>query len=93
MSVQTGNRVSCLAWAQEYLNWDFDDWSHIPFSDESRFCYQLDYGKIRTWRKPGIQVNFGGGSSQFWRGINIGGRTEFFLMETSSISRQHSYSI
>ncbi|KAL3288145.1 hypothetical protein HHI36_002593 [Cryptolaemus montrouzieri] len=50
-----GNRAARLDWCQEHVNWDQEKWATVLFSDESRFSYYPDLGRIRIWREPGKQ--------------------------------------
>ena len=36
-----------LAWARQHVRWTREQWSHVMFSDESRFCLEGNDGRIR----------------------------------------------
>ncbi|GFX25365.1 transposable element Tcb2 transposase [Trichonephila clavipes] len=41
-------------WATEHVNWRRNEWSNVPFSDESRFSVHPDNRRIFIWRDRGI---------------------------------------
>ncbi|KAG5878816.1 hypothetical protein JTB14_032443 [Gonioctena quinquepunctata] len=48
-----GNRAAGLEWAQEFQNWDANEWATVLFTDESRFRFHPDSHRTRLWRRPG----------------------------------------
>lgn len=49
-------KAARLAWCQERRNW-VDEWNHIVFSDESRFCLWQNDGRRRVRRYRGERRN------------------------------------
>ncbi|GFW39838.1 transposable element Tcb1 transposase [Trichonephila clavipes] len=44
-------------WATEHVNWRRNEWSNVPFSDESRFSAHPDNKCIFIWRDRGSRNN------------------------------------
>ncbi|GFY11186.1 transposable element Tcb2 transposase [Trichonephila clavipes] len=69
-------------WATEHVNWRRNEWSNVPFSDESSFSVHLDNRSIFIWRDRGSggfvheSVRFGSGGVLVYGGISIDGRTD-----------------
>lgn len=85
-----GNRRARDIWAREHLAWTDEQWSHILFTDESRFGIYPDSRRIRVWRQPGAENRlrnvqevhtFQGGTIMVWGGITLGGRTDLVRLE------------
>ncbi|GFX40922.1 transposable element Tcb2 transposase [Trichonephila clavipes] len=64
------HRCDRREWAKEHVNWTRNEWSNVPFSDESRFSVHPDNRRIFIWRDRGSRnnsafvhesVRFGGG--------------------------------
>ena len=52
------NRQKRVRWCNRIRNWTtLDNWSHIVFSDESRFTLNGDDNRVRCWRSPGEAFN------------------------------------
>lgn len=48
----TQHKKARLKWCKEHVNWEFDDWKKIIFSDESRICLGTgDNKRIFVWRR------------------------------------------
>ncbi|GFW38384.1 transposable element Tcb2 transposase [Trichonephila clavipes] len=82
-------------WATEHVNWRRNDWSNVPFSDESRFSVQPDNRRIFIWRRRGIQnnpafvhesVRFGSGGVLVYGGISIDGRTDLYIIRDGPLT-------
>ncbi|GFX53058.1 transposable element Tcb2 transposase [Trichonephila clavipes] len=76
-------------WATEHVNWRRNEWSNVPFSDESRFSVHPDNRHIFIWRDRGSRhnpafvhesVRFGGGGVLVYGGISIDGRTDLYII-------------
>lgn len=94
--LETAHRVARLAFAREHRNWT-TEWSHVLFTDESRFCVDFVDGREKMWRYRGERYNqthftetvsYGGGSVMVWGGICLGGRTELVIIENGSLTAQ-----
>ncbi|RZC32914.1 HTH Tnp Tc3 2 domain containing protein [Asbolus verrucosus] len=79
------HRISHLAFASEYENWDIGEWQNVIFSDESRFCLYANDKRMAVYRRPGERylqcnfisnVNFDRSSVMVWSAISVEGRTE-----------------
>ncbi|GFV35065.1 transposable element Tcb2 transposase [Trichonephila clavipes] len=69
-------------WCREHKNWTTDQWSRVPFTDESRFSTRSDSQRVLIWRE--IETRFyssnikerhlyGGPGVLVWRGIMLNG--------------------
>jgi hypothetical protein len=47
------NIGKCRAWALAHKSWTVKDWSHVIFSDESKFMLFKSDGHQYAWFKPG----------------------------------------
>ena len=61
--------------ARQYQRWNLGQWSHVMFSDESRFMLDFCDGRQRVWRRRGERYfdatnlphdRYGGGSVTVW---------------------------
>lgn len=93
----TQHRVQRLRYAQNHGNWNLRHWSHVLFTDESRFCLHPDDRRVKVWRRPGERyaqcnvagkVAFGGGSVMVWGGICLGGRTELYVVDGGALTAE-----
>lgn len=84
-----GNRAARLAWAQEHVMWDRNQWTNVLFTDESRFGLHPDSRRVRVWRAPGTREriqhvqevhSYRGGTIMVWGGISLGRRTNLLLL-------------
>ena len=73
-------------------------WSHVLFSDESRFCLRKVDGRIRSWRRNGeshlepcVQptMAYKGGSVMNWAGISSKGRTAVVVVPGNLTDRRY----
>ncbi|GLD48602.1 caspase-13-like protein [Lates japonicus] len=64
-----------LRWCRQHVHWNLNMWSNVMFSDESRFCLQLDR-RVKVWRRCRERyadcctdrvTSFGGGRAGFIR--------------------------
>ena len=89
--LETRHRIERLQFAKNLENWSEVDWSHVLFTEESRFCLKPDDGKVRVWRRRNLRYHhqwnilprtaFGGGSVMVWTGISLGAPTELHIVE------------
>ena len=42
-----------LNWAQDGVNWTYNDWDPVLFTDESRYCLDLTDRRARVWIRRG----------------------------------------
>ncbi|GFX12759.1 transposable element Tcb2 transposase [Trichonephila clavipes] len=83
------HRCDRREWATEHVNWRRNEWSNVPFSDESRFSVHPDNRRIFIWRHLGSRnnsafvhesVRFGGVGVLVYGGISIDGRTDLYVI-------------
>lgn len=88
-------RVARLRWSEEHRHWTRDQWSHVLFSDESRFSLQTDSRRTLIWREQGTRYNprniqerdqYGGGGVLVWAGIMLNGRTSLHIFEGGTVN-------
>ena len=67
------------------MTWTRRQWSHVMFTDESRFRLDHNDGRVRVWRRRGERLRyecikevtpFGGGSVMVWAGFSPHHRTQ-----------------
>ena len=89
------HRRNCLTFARDHQYWTHEDWSHVLFTDEPRFCLRGPDGRERVWRRPGERyldnmiskrTPFGGGSIMVWAGISANEKTELVFVENGSLT-------
>ncbi|GFW88920.1 transposable element Tcb2 transposase [Trichonephila clavipes] len=82
-------------WATEHVNWRRNEWSNVPFSDESHFSVHPDNRRIFIWRDCGSRnnpafvhesVRFGGGGVLVYGGISIGVRTDLYIIRDGPLT-------
>ena len=86
----TAEQRACrYRWAREHSLWNFQNWRHCLFTDESRFRLYTSDGRILVWRERGQRYSesvmspttlFGGGSVCVWGGICYNGRTDLVVL-------------
>ena len=78
-----------LDWAQDHVNLTDNDWNHVLFTDESRYCLDFTDRRARVWRRCGERFQdaniserdrYGGDSIMVWTGISRGGRTDLHIV-------------
>ena len=91
------HRRARLQFAREHVNWTIEDWEHVLFTDESRFCLYSSDRRLRVIRRPGeryAQCNirettlFNGGSVMFWAGISLTARTDIVSLHAGSLNSE-----
>ncbi|GFX12603.1 transposable element Tcb2 transposase [Trichonephila clavipes] len=89
------HRRDCREWATEHVNWGRNEWSNVPFSDESRFSVHRDNRRIFIWRDGGSRnnpaflhksVRFGGVGVLVYGGISIDGRTYLYIFRDGPLT-------
>ncbi|GFX42449.1 transposable element Tcb2 transposase [Trichonephila clavipes] len=89
------HRCDRREWATEHVNWRRNEWSNVPFSDESRFSVHPDNKRIFIWRDRGSRnnpafvhesVRFGGGGVLVYGGISIDGRTVLYIIRDGPLT-------
>jgi hypothetical protein len=73
------HRRSRLAWCLARRGWNLRTWRKILWSDESRFLFHVNYGRMRVWRHKNTaytprsiqpSVPYRGGSVMVW-GVSL----------------------
>jgi transposase len=89
------HRTARRNWAEEHRGWGHDEWSHVLFTDESRFSLESDNRRVLIWRERSTRNNrpfvrershYGGGGVLIWAGISIGGRTDLYVLRNGSLT-------
>ena len=92
------HRLRRLRWACKFQHWQYRNWHHVPFSDESRFWLFRADGRTRIYRRAWERtplccvqeiVPFGGGSVMVWGGIC--GQQRTHLIVTDGNLTAHRY--
>jgi len=83
-----------LCFSRDHIDWSYQQWRSILFSDESRMCLHGCDRRGRVYRRPGERftqcciaknVTFVGGSCMVWVGISMDAKTELVFIETGCI--------
>lgn len=89
------HRRARLNFCRNHLNWNMEQWSHVLFTDESRFRLSHNDARVRAWRRRGERyldqnvretVHFGGGSIMVWGGISLFGRTNLHVFRGGHVN-------
>lgn len=84
-----------LQWCQEHKDWTSNQWSHVLFTDESRFSLSNDSHRQLIWREVGTRFHptnirerdrWGGPGVLVWGGIMLNGRTELHIFDSGSLT-------
>ncbi|CAK1599693.1 unnamed protein product [Parnassius mnemosyne] len=84
------HRVARLQFAREHVNWTYEQWARVMFTDECRIALRAPDGRERVWRKTGERflpitttqtVSFHGGSIMVWGGVSSDARTELVIVD------------
>ncbi|GFT30279.1 transposable element Tcb2 transposase [Trichonephila clavipes] len=84
-----------MEWTTEHVNWRRNEWSNVPFSDESRFSGHPDNRSIFIWRDRGSRnnpafvhesVRYGGGGVLVYGGISIYGSTDLYIIRDGPLT-------
>ena len=83
-------------WCRQHLRWTQRQWQSVMFTDESRFCIDMNDGRAKVWRRQGERYTdccvreysrWGGGSVMVWGGISWRYRTLLVVIEGNLTSR------
>ena len=78
-----------LNWTQDHVNWTYNDWDPVLFTDETTYCLDCTARRARVWRRRDDRFEdanisehdrYGGGSIMVWAGISRGGRTDIHIV-------------
>lgn len=85
-----------LQFARDHVDWTFDQWKSVLFSDETRVCFFCNDRRRRVYRRQGERysqacfeetVSYRGGSCMFWGGISIQGKTDLVCVSCTGGAR------
>lgn len=88
------HRQARLQFARDHIEWTIEQWRSVLFTDETRVSLRGTDRRQPVYRRPGERfaeaciverAAFDGGSTMFWAGISLDGRTE--LVHVPSIRR------
>lgn len=91
------HRRARLDWCRERIEWD-EEWHSIMFTDESRFCLDVNDGRVRVRRLPGERFfdccirehdRYGGGSVMAWAGITWDGKTQLIRVDGNLTAQRY----
>ena len=83
------HKAARRTFAENYANWNLNQWQSVLFSDESRYRLTRCDGRLRMWGRPGDKFSeecvqeidrFGGGSIMVWAGIMYNNRTDLVIV-------------
>ena len=83
---------------RRHFRWKRGQWSHVLFSNESRFCLRKIDGLIRVWRRrgemhlePNVQPTtaYNGGSVLVKAGISTNGKTDLVVVSSTLNGRRY----
>lgn len=84
------HRRNRLRWCRDHRTWNFNQWTSVMFSDESRFALRKNDGRVKVWRRRGERfadccidrvTAFGGGGVMVWGGISMTGKTQLLIVD------------
>ncbi|UYV84811.1 hypothetical protein LAZ67_X003588, partial [Cordylochernes scorpioides] len=84
-------------WRRQHVAWNPDEWSHVIFTDESRFSLNSYYRCVFVWREvetrnnPRNMVEIDPYRSQcfmVWAGIYLGGHTALHIFRQGTLTGQ-----
>lgn len=90
LPLKARHRRERLAWCTQRRRWNVNQWSHVMFSDESRFTLDFLDRRRRVWRRVGERFTdparvahdrYGGGSVMVWGGITMTGKTDLHVCQ------------
>ena len=85
-------------WCRQHLRWTQHQWQGVMFTDESRFCIDMNDGRAKLWRRQGERFadccvrdssRWGGGSVMVWGGISWRYRTPLVVIEGNLTARRY----
>ncbi|GFV35003.1 transposable element Tcb2 transposase [Trichonephila clavipes] len=93
--LKVGHRHHRLQWCREHKNWSTNQWSHVLFTDESRFSTRSDSQRVLILREIGTQFypsnikerhHYSGHGVLVCRGIILNGRTELHIFDRGYVN-------
>ena len=90
LPLKARHRRARIAWCTQRRRWNNNQWSHVMFSDESRFTLDFLDRRPRVWRRVGERYTdparvahdrYGGGSVMVWGGITMTGKTDLHVCQ------------
>ncbi|GFY05058.1 transposable element Tcb2 transposase [Trichonephila clavipes] len=94
LPLKVDHRRHRLQWRREHKNWTFNQWSHVLFTDESRFSTRSDSQRVLICREIGTRFytsnikerhHYGGPGFLVWGGIMLNGETELHIFDRGSV--------
>lgn len=85
----TAHKQARLQFARSHLNWTYEQWSSVMFTDECRMTLHGHDGRARVYRRSSERfaqccmserVAYGGGSCMFWGGIMMDTKTDIVFI-------------
>lgn len=95
ITLTAAHRRHRLQWCIEHKDWTPHQWSHVLFTDESRFSLTNDSRRQLIWREVGTRFHptnirerdrWGGPGVLAWGGIMMNGRTELPIFDRGSVT-------
>ena len=86
-----------IDWARDHVTWAHNDWTPIPFTDESRFCVDFTDRRARVWRMRNesfaevyIAEHGRMAGLQLWCGreISAQGKTDLHVIDNGILTAQ-----
>ncbi|GFX43688.1 transposable element Tcb2 transposase [Trichonephila clavipes] len=94
LPLKVDHRRHRLQWCREHKNWTTDQWSHVLFTDESRFSTRSDSQRVLNRREIGTRFytsnnkerhHYGGPGVLVWGGIMLNRQTELHIFDRGSV--------
>lgn len=91
-------RRNRLLWCRQHLRWTQQQWKAVLFTDESRFCINMQDRRTRVWRRRGERFadccvkevpRWGGGSVMIWAGISWRYRTPLVVVNGNLTAQRY----
>ncbi|UYV78200.1 hypothetical protein LAZ67_16000464 [Cordylochernes scorpioides] len=84
-------------WRRQHFAWTPDEWSHVMFTDESRFSLNSYYRRVFVWREVGTRNNprnmverdpYRSQCFMVWAGIFLSGHTALHIFRQGTLTGQ-----
>ena len=84
-----------LEWVSQHVGWTLNDWTTLPFADESKFYIDFTDLRARVWRARNERFapvcvaehdRYGKGSVMKWVGISMQGKTYLHIIENGTLT-------
>ncbi|UYV75324.1 hypothetical protein LAZ67_12003495, partial [Cordylochernes scorpioides] len=84
-------------WRRQHVAWNPDEWSHVMFTDESRFSLNSYYRRVFVWREVRTRNNprnmverdpYRSQCFMVWAGIFLGGHTALHIFWQGTLTGQ-----